>query len=65
MNRFLAANILVFIVLVACCIWLIWAQLQITTAWKIGASLLAVIGCAYVEERYVSKIVNAIIGSRK
>ena len=65
MNRFLAANILVFIVLAACCIWCIWAQLQIATPWKIGASLFSVIGCAYVEERYLSKIVNAIIGSRK
>lgn len=65
MNRFLAANILVFIVLVASCIWLIWAQLQIETVWKIGASLFAVIGCAYVEERYLSKIVNTLIGPRK
>jgi hypothetical protein len=65
MNRYLAANIIVFLILTSVSVWCIWSQMSGSMVWKVGASFLAIVGCAFIEERFISRFINVLVGPRK
>ena len=59
--KYVIANLLALVVLVALSCYLIWGLAEIAVWLKIIATIILVVVCGFIEERFLSKHVNKLV----